>query len=158
MLIKPGDALASRLTNRTANYNLVDNSKCHVLFLYVRYYLFMLCAPACYLLSWNLPSYGEKSARRNSYHGRLQFGIVNWLVGRRNVTLHARRLQLDSYVINCSDWICFRNQSSVKFQLHESDWFRCPWKFPINRNPIWSNCLVSLRRSIARVCICARDV
>ena len=103
MLIKPGDALASRLTNRTANYNLVDNSKCHVLFLYVLLFIHVVCACLLFIELESSVIYGEKSARRNSYHGRLQFGIVNWLVGRRNVTLHARRqqLQLDSYVINC---------------------------------------------------------
>jgi hypothetical protein len=92
MLIKPGDALASRLTNRTANYNLVDNSKCHVLFLYVRYYLFMLCAPACYLLSWNRPSYGEKSARRAATRIMVACSLellTGWLGGEMLHCMHA---------------------------------------------------------------------
>jgi hypothetical protein len=60
MLIKPGDALASRLTNRTANYNLVDNSKCHVLFLYVLLFIHVVCACLLFIELESSVIYGKK--------------------------------------------------------------------------------------------------
>jgi hypothetical protein len=128
----------------------------------------MLCAPACYLLSWNRPSYvqQEKSAPQLVFiihinHGRLQFAIVNWLVGRRNVTLRARRRRRDR-IRNQLRLNLFSKaklcEISTTYNMYTSRTGSAALEdsLLIEIRSDQTLCLVSLRMPVDRLCVCAR--